>query len=86
MGQIRPDRQTLLWTATWPREVAAVAQALQRDAYKLTVGSAALTANHRIAQLVEVVQDPEKRAAAPALPPPSPLCPTPLPFFSLWWV
>jgi len=25
LGQVRPDRQTLMWSATWPREVQDLA-------------------------------------------------------------
>lgn len=38
MSQIRPDRQTLLWTATWPKEVAEVAREYLRDSYKARWG------------------------------------------------
>ena len=26
VSQIRPDRQTLMWSATWPKEVQAIAR------------------------------------------------------------
>ena len=26
VSQVRPDRQTLLWSATWPKEVQALAK------------------------------------------------------------
>ncbi len=60
VGQIRPDRQTLLWTATWPREVSGIAADFLRDPYRVTIGSLGLSANHAIVQTVEVVQDHEK--------------------------
>ena len=41
--EIRPDRQTLMFTATWPR-VAAAAAALCPDAASLRVSQAALKA------------------------------------------
>ncbi|EAU38258.1 hypothetical protein ATEG_01501 [Aspergillus terreus NIH2624] len=40
ISQIRPDRQTCMWSATWPKEV--------------NIGSMDLSANHRITQIVEV--------------------------------
>ena len=58
--QVRPDRQTLLWSATWPREVAGIAADLLRDAYKVTIGFTGLKANHHIAQEVEVVREHDK--------------------------
>jgi superfamily II DNA/RNA helicase len=60
VGQIRPDRQSLLWSATWPREVADIARDFLRDAYKVTIGFQGLKACHRIEQTVEVVQEYEK--------------------------
>jgi superfamily II DNA/RNA helicase len=30
VGQIRPDRQTLMFTATWPKEVEAIARDFMR--------------------------------------------------------
>ena len=49
--QIRPDRQTLLWSATWPEEVKAIASEFLKDPYKVTIGSAELKANHSIRQV-----------------------------------
>ena len=33
--QIRPDRQTLLWSATWPKEVEQLARQFLYNAYKV---------------------------------------------------
>lgn len=61
-GQIRPDRQTLLWSATWPRSVQSLARDLcKEDPVHIQIGSNDLTANHRITQHVDVVQPYEKR-------------------------
>eukprot|EP00208_Stichococcus_sp_RCC1054_P008135 CAMPEP_0206151732 /NCGR_PEP_ID=MMETSP1473-20131121/38970_1 /ASSEMBLY_ACC=CAM_ASM_001109 /TAXON_ID=1461547 /ORGANISM="Stichococcus sp, Strain RCC1054" /LENGTH=525 /DNA_ID=CAMNT_0053549279 /DNA_START=167 /DNA_END=1744 /DNA_ORIENTATION=+ len=48
--QIRPDRQTLLWSATWPEEVQTIAREFLRDPYQVTIGSRELKANHMIKQ------------------------------------
>jgi len=61
IGQIRPDRQTCMWSATWPKEVRALAQDYQHDCIQVNVGSMDLSANHRITQIVEVVSEFEKR-------------------------
>ncbi|CAD0090597.1 unnamed protein product [Aureobasidium vineae] len=61
IGQIRPDRQTCMWSATWPKEVRALAQDFQHDFIQVNVGSMDLSANHRITQVVEVVSEFEKR-------------------------
>ncbi|KAK4084046.1 hypothetical protein Purlil1_10543 [Purpureocillium lilacinum] len=59
--QIRPDRQTLMWSATWPKEVRAMASDFLNDFIQVNIGSMDLSANHRITQIVEVVSDMEKR-------------------------
>uniref|UniRef100_A0A1I8AFQ6 Helicase ATP-binding domain-containing protein n=1 Tax=Steinernema glaseri TaxID=37863 RepID=A0A1I8AFQ6_9BILA len=46
LGQVRPDRQTLMFSATWPKEVRALARDFQKDAAFLNVGSMELSANH----------------------------------------
>lgn len=51
--QIRPDRQTLLWSATWPKDVQAIARDFLRDPYQVTIGSRELKANHMIQQMFE---------------------------------
>ena len=43
-AQIRPDRQTLLWSATWPREVQGIAREFLREPYQVTIGSTSLKA------------------------------------------
>merc|ERR1719379_3113327 len=50
VSQIRPDRQTLLWSATWPRSVQGLARDFLRDAVHVQVGSDEFTANKDITQ------------------------------------
>merc|ERR1740123_2564689 len=52
VGQIRPDRQTLMWSATWPRSVQKLARDFQRDIVQINVGSGELSANTDITQEV----------------------------------
>lgn len=61
IGQIRPDRQTCMWSATWPKEVRQLASDYQQNWIQVNIGSMELAANHRITQVVEVVSDFEKR-------------------------
>ncbi|KXX79813.1 ATP-dependent RNA helicase DBP2 [Madurella mycetomatis] len=61
ISQIRPDRQTLMWSATWPKEVRSLASDFQTDFIQVNIGSMDLAANHRITQIVEVVSESEKR-------------------------
>ncbi|GLA46166.1 ATP-dependent RNA helicase dbp2 [Aspergillus niger] len=61
ISQIRPDRQTCMWSATWPKEVRQLASDFLNDYIQVNIGSMDLSANHRITQIVEVVSDFEKR-------------------------
>lgn len=61
VDQIRPDRQTLMWSATWPKEVQNLTRDYLNDPIQVTIGSLELAASHTITQLVEVVLEFEKR-------------------------
>ena len=51
-----PDRQTLMFTATWPKEVRELAQGFMKEPVKVSIGDRdELSANKRITQIVEVV-------------------------------
>eukprot|EP01059_Diplonema_ambulator_P007328 TRINITY_DN167_c0_g1_i2.p1 TRINITY_DN167_c0_g1~~TRINITY_DN167_c0_g1_i2.p1 ORF type:complete len:562 (+),score=171.95 TRINITY_DN167_c0_g1_i2:63-1688(+) len=50
VGQIRPDRQTLMWSATWPKEVQSLARDFQKDYIQIQVGSLDLMANSDVTQ------------------------------------
>ncbi|XP_013172355.1 PREDICTED: ATP-dependent RNA helicase p62 isoform X2 [Papilio xuthus] len=58
--QIRPDRQTLMWSATWPKEVKKLAEDYLGDYLQINIGSLQLSANHNILQIVDVCQEHEK--------------------------
>ncbi|XP_031625965.1 DEAD-box ATP-dependent RNA helicase 20-like [Contarinia nasturtii] len=61
VSQIRPDRQTVMWSATWPREVRNIARDFLGDEYtQLTVGSTELCANHNIKQVIRVCEERDK--------------------------
>merc|ERR1711957_1013768 len=61
-SQCRPDRQTLMWSATWPKEVQRLARDMCReDPVHINVGSLDLRTAHTIRQYVEVVQEQDKR-------------------------
>ncbi|KAM0789738.1 ATP-dependent RNA helicase dbp2 [Microbotryomycetes sp. NB124-2] len=61
IDQIRPDRQTLMFSATWPKEVQKLAHTYLKDFIQVTIGSLELSANLNITQIVEVCSDFEKR-------------------------
>lgn len=58
--QIRPDRQVLMWSATWPKEVQALAEDFLNDYTQLNIGPLNLSANNNILQIVEVCKEHEK--------------------------
>lgn len=37
VSQIRPDRQTLMWSATWPKEVEGLARDFLRNYYQVLI-------------------------------------------------
>merc|ERR1719281_202684 len=62
-SQVRPDRQTLMWSATWPKEVQKLARDLcKEDPVHINIGSLQLRACHDIKQYIEVVQEYDKRS------------------------
>ncbi|KAL2748709.1 DEAD-box ATP-dependent RNA helicase 20-like isoform X1 [Vespula maculifrons] len=60
--QIRPDRQVLMWSATWPKEVQALAEDFLTDYIQINIGSLTLAANHNIRQIIEICQEHEKES------------------------
>ncbi|GAV29398.1 RNA helicase [Pichia membranifaciens] len=61
VDQIRPDRQTLMWSATWPKSVQGLVRDYLNDYIQVNVGSLDLAASHNIKQVVDVCTDFEKR-------------------------
>lgn len=62
IGQTKSkDRQTLMFTATWPKEVRELASTFMKEPVKVSIGNRdELSANKRITQIVEVV-DPRSK-------------------------
>jgi ATP-dependent RNA helicase DDX5/DBP2 len=58
--QIRPDRQVLMWSATWPKEVQTLAEDFLTDYIQINIGSLNLAANHNIIQNIKVCEENEK--------------------------
>lgn len=66
--QIRPDRQVLMWSATWPKEVRRLAaDFLGEDYIQLNIGSLELSANHNIRQVITICSDSDKEDKLQAL-------------------
>jgi len=57
LSQVRPDRQILMWSATWPKEVQSLSRKyfLSNDVIQVSVGSALqdIKANHNVKQIVD---------------------------------
>merc|ERR1712048_1108169 len=61
-SQCRPDRQTLMWSATWPKEVQKLARDMCRESpVHINIGSLDHRAAHTIRQYVEVVNESDKK-------------------------
>lgn len=66
--QIRPDRQVLMWSATWPKEVRQMAaDFLGNDYIQLNIGSLELSANHNIRQIIKLCSESDKEEKLQAL-------------------
>lgn len=55
------DRQSLMWSATWPREVRALAMDYMKNFIQVTVGDDDLKANSKILQKVDFVEWQDKK-------------------------
>jgi ATP-dependent RNA helicase DDX5/DBP2 len=52
----------MMWSATWPKEIRALAEEFLRDYVHATIGSLNLSANQNITQIVAVVRELDKGA------------------------
>ncbi|KAG0140480.1 hypothetical protein CROQUDRAFT_53185 [Cronartium quercuum f. sp. fusiforme G11] len=59
VNQIRPDRQTVLFSATFPKQMEALARKILRRPLEITVGGRSVVASE-IEQIVEVREDSTK--------------------------
>eukprot|EP01065_Artemidia_motanka_P030582 TRINITY_DN3661_c0_g1_i1.p1 TRINITY_DN3661_c0_g1~~TRINITY_DN3661_c0_g1_i1.p1 ORF type:complete len:635 (+),score=126.04 TRINITY_DN3661_c0_g1_i1:170-1906(+) len=64
LGQIRPDRQTLMWSATWPSGVQRLARDFLKDPIQIQVGSQELSANSDVQQVVLFVSGMQQKFKA----------------------
>ncbi|XP_067617198.1 ATP-dependent RNA helicase p62-like [Eurosta solidaginis] len=67
LSQIRPDRQTLMWSATWPKEVKKLAEDYLGNYIQINIGSLELSANHNIRQVVDVCEEQDKETKLKSL-------------------
>ncbi|KFB52376.1 AGAP004351-PA-like protein [Anopheles sinensis] len=57
---IRPDRQTVMTSATWPDGVRRLAQSYMSDPIQVYIGTLDLAATHTVTQLIEVMDEDDK--------------------------
>ncbi|XP_072933321.1 probable ATP-dependent RNA helicase DDX43 [Epargyreus clarus] len=60
---VRPDRQTVMTSATWPSGVRRLAETYMKDPIQVNVGSLDLAAVHTVTQKIQFVEENEKEAA-----------------------
>lgn len=62
VGHLRPTRQTLLWSATWPKEVEDLSRNLcQNRPITIRVGNEGLTINTSISQNIVLCEEDDKK-------------------------
>lgn len=59
MYTIRPDRQTIMTSATWPSAVRRLASSYMVDPIQVYVGSLDLAAVHSVTQVIHIMPDEE---------------------------
>ena len=60
ISQIRPDRQTLMWSATWTKEVQALARDFLTNPIQMNVGSLDLKVTDHVKQVIKCVTEGQK--------------------------
>eukprot|EP00347_Sterkiella_histriomuscorum_P016169 403354220 len=61
LSYVRPDRQTLMWSATWPKEVQDLANSYCNvKPVQIQIGNPGITANKRIDQIIDICEEHEK--------------------------
>jgi len=64
VSQIRPDRQIVMFSATWPKEVQKLADSFfgnSEKVWKVRIGSEDASANKRVKQIIEIIQNRKKK-------------------------
>eukprot|EP00466_Bigelowiella_natans_P000432 jgi/Bigna1/57006/fgenesh1_pm.1_\ len=60
LGQVRPDRQVLFFSATWPKEVQSLARKILRDPVTIQIGDTSLKASLDVKQTVHFIDEYDK--------------------------
>ncbi|XP_050510847.1 probable ATP-dependent RNA helicase DDX43 [Diabrotica virgifera virgifera] len=61
MYAVRPNRQTVMTSATWPNGVKRLALSYMKDPIQVSIGALDLTASHTVHQTIVILQEEEKR-------------------------
>ncbi|RCI05498.1 RNA-dependent ATPase [Rhizopus stolonifer] len=61
MGQTPKDRQTLMFSATWPESIRKLASDFLKNPMRVTIGSPDLAASQNVSQIVQVIQNPRDK-------------------------
>lgn len=69
-GATRADRQTLMFSATWPPAIQKLASEFQATPARVTIGSQDLSASHSVRQVRTSCAHAPPYGKAPAVPPP----------------
>lgn len=57
---IRPDRQTIMTSATWPAGVRRLAQRYMSNPIQICVGTLDLAAVHSVSQVIQIMNEDDK--------------------------
>lgn len=57
---IRPDRQTVMTSATWPAGVRRLAERYMKNPIQVCVGTLDLAAVHSVEQIIEIIDEDNK--------------------------
>lgn len=57
---IRPDRQTIMTSATWPEGVRRLAQSYMNNPVQVFIGTLDLAACHSVTQIIDIIDEEEK--------------------------
>ncbi|XP_066259485.1 probable ATP-dependent RNA helicase DDX43 [Euwallacea similis] len=60
MYSLRPTRQSIMTSATWPPGVRRLAQSYMKDPVQVYVGSLDLAATHSVTQIIQLIDEREK--------------------------
>lgn len=57
---IRPDRQTVMTSATWPAGVRRLAERYMKNPVQVCVGTLDLAAVHSVTQVIKIIDEDDK--------------------------